>query len=59
MIDNQLKVLENFPSFFTQEEGREVGEEISLEEVQKVCLNFQRTKVLTLWVDSRDVLGVF
>ena len=40
LIGNQLKVLEHYPSFFTREEGLKLGKEITLEEIQKVLLNF-------------------
>ena len=44
LIGNQLKVLEHFPSFFTKEEGLELGKEITIDEVQKVLSKFSKDK---------------
>ena len=66
LIGNQLKVLEHFPSFFTKEEGLELGKEITIDEVQKVLSKFSKDKILgpdgwsvDFFLDFFDILGKY
>ena len=44
IIGNQMKVIEHYPSFFSKEEGLEVGREITLDEIQKGLSRFSKYK---------------
>ena len=39
-----MKVIEHYPSFFSKEEGLEVGREITLAEIQKALSRFSKYK---------------
>ena len=63
-LQNQLKVLKKFPSFYTREEGLEVGKEISLEEIQKVLFRFSKDEnpipngwTIELFLAFFDIMG--
>lgn len=40
LIGNQLKVLELYPSFFSKEDGLDIGREITLDEIHNVLHKF-------------------
>lgn len=46
IIGNQLKVLEHYPSFFTREEGLNLGRDITLDEIQIILHKFAKDKSL-------------
>ena len=43
-IVDQLKVIENFLTYFDESQAEEVGREVSLEEVEEVLKDFARDK---------------
>ena len=45
-ISKQMKVLEHYPAFFSREEGIQIGNHISLEELKNVLSSFARDKML-------------
>ena len=47
-IEAQLKVLWNYPRFFNNEEGSNVGEIVSLEDIERILKKFSKSKSLGL-----------
>ena len=43
-----MKVLEHYPAFFSREEGIQIGNHISLEELKNVLSSFERDKISDL-----------
>ena len=44
-IGNQMKVLEKYPTYFSREEGLQIGNPITLEELKHALCSFERDKI--------------
>ena len=44
-LDQQVKILRNFPHLFTEEEGLKVGAEVTIEKFKHIFSNFARDKI--------------
>ena len=45
LLGNQMKVIVHIPSFFTKEEGLQIGKAISLEEIKHVLSSSAKDKI--------------